>query len=111
MGVMQQCKKNVAAINFLNDAEKKKGLMIEQMFVYEFGQGCEEYLPLKNNRMKINLFDATFVRQFESIYSVIDQRIIQLLSSNSSSNAQPKVVSNQNVNVRSSSSSASNSIQ
>merc|ERR1719203_1007019 len=42
-------------------------------------------MPLKNNRMKINLFDTSFVTKFEAIYGVIDQRIIQLLSSNKGS--------------------------
>merc|ERR1712087_598303 len=82
-GVAEKCKVNVSGFNVVNEVERKKRLLKEEIFVYEFVDAeCKEYLPAKNNRMRINLFDTQFVKQFESIFAVIDQRIIQLLSSN-----------------------------
>eukprot|EP00484_Ammonia_sp_Unknown_P016449 CAMPEP_0197033194 /NCGR_PEP_ID=MMETSP1384-20130603/11667_1 /TAXON_ID=29189 /ORGANISM="Ammonia sp." /LENGTH=1041 /DNA_ID=CAMNT_0042462969 /DNA_START=5 /DNA_END=3130 /DNA_ORIENTATION=+ len=93
VSVLQKCNQKLPNPRNTNmdEVEKKKRLLIEEIFIHDFDIENDEYLPDKNNRMKINLFDRRFVQQFENIYAGIDKRIISLISSN---NQQP-----QNVNT------------
>ena len=81
--VIQKCKQKVPNNNNnMDEMERKKRLMIEEIFIHDFDIENEEYIADKNNRMRINLFTTTFEQQFEKIFSVIDKRIIQLISCN-----------------------------
>eukprot|EP00485_Elphidium_margaritaceum_P006726 CAMPEP_0202695708 /NCGR_PEP_ID=MMETSP1385-20130828/9243_1 /ASSEMBLY_ACC=CAM_ASM_000861 /TAXON_ID=933848 /ORGANISM="Elphidium margaritaceum" /LENGTH=970 /DNA_ID=CAMNT_0049351785 /DNA_START=15 /DNA_END=2927 /DNA_ORIENTATION=- len=85
MTALQTCAKklspNAHTNTQMDDRERQKRMLIEEMFTYEFDAANDEYLAASTkNRFKVNLFDSVFVQQYEAIYAVIDKRIIKMIS-------------------------------
>ena len=80
--VCAQCRERVGQEKKRKGAELARRCALEELFAREFDLEKGEFLGLRENkRFKFAvLFDAEFVRRFEAIYAVIDQRIIRLIS-------------------------------